>query len=90
LSPKLPRRQNSKTGACHAEGLLDRPLNIRDPDAHGEYRKRHTVILEFESLEQTLACYHSTEYQEARVFLTKAGDVDLVIVPAYTGSQPGR
>ncbi|CAN1485971.1 COG5470 Uncharacterized conserved protein [Rhabdaerophilaceae bacterium] len=45
--------------------------------------RKHNVVLEFADYETALACYNSPEYQAAKVYLEKAGDVDLVIVPGY-------
>lgn len=38
------------------------------------------VVLEFETYEKALACYHSDEYQAARQFRLDAADINVVIV----------
>jgi uncharacterized protein (DUF1330 family) len=45
----------------------------------GPARKRH-VVLEFESYEQALACYHSPEYQAAAKLRQAYAESDIVIV----------
>jgi uncharacterized protein (DUF1330 family) len=43
----------------------------------------HNVVVEFPDYETALACYHSADYQAAKVFLDSVGAIDLVIVPGY-------
>lgn len=45
----------------------------------GEGRPRN-VVIEFDSLEQALACYRSPEYQAAREKRKGAGEAEIVIV----------
>ncbi len=45
----------------------------------GEGRPRN-VVIEFSSLEDALACYHSEEYQQARAHRIDAGIADITIV----------
>ena len=45
----------------------------------GAARERH-VVIEFDSYEQALACYHSPEYAEAARLREAYADSDLVIV----------
>lgn len=52
--------------------------------AMGEPRA-HNVVLEFDSYDAALACYHSPEYTAAKTYLAKVGAIDLVIVPGYEG-----
>jgi uncharacterized protein (DUF1330 family) len=47
--------------------------------------RAHNVVLEFADYDTALACYHSPEYQAAKVFLDQVGEVDLVIVPGFAG-----
>ncbi len=54
----------------------------------GQLRSRH-VVLEFESYEQALACYHSPEYQAAIKLRAAVSTGDIVIVEGYDGPQPG-
>ena len=50
----------------------------------GNSRSRN-VVIEFESYEKALACYHSPEYQNAIGFRTKNGvsEGDIVIIEGY-------
>jgi len=50
----------------------------------GTVRKR-TVVLEFESYEQALACYDSPEYQAAKLIRDPVSTGDLLIVAGYDG-----
>ena len=54
----------------------------------GQLRSRH-VVLEFESYEKALACYHSPEYQAAIKLRLPVSSGDIVIVEGYDGPQPG-
>jgi uncharacterized protein (DUF1330 family) len=38
------------------------------------------VLIEFESLAQAHACYHSPEYAKARAFREKSAMADLILV----------
>jgi len=48
----------------------------------GAARERH-VVIEFESLEQALDCYHSPEYQAAAKLRQAYADSELVIVEGH-------
>ena len=50
--------------------------------------REHNVVIEFETHEIALACYRSAEYQAAKKFLERVGEVDLIIIAGYDGSQP--
>jgi uncharacterized protein (DUF1330 family) len=50
--------------------------------------RQHYVVIEFESYDKALACYRSAEYQAAKKFLEKVGEIELFIVAGYEGSQP--
>ena len=45
----------------------------------GPARQRH-VIIEFDSYDTALACYHSAEYQAAAAFRQQSAIADLVII----------
>lgn len=45
--------------------------------------RKHNVVLEFPSYDAALACYESPEYQKAKEFLDRVGEVDLIIIPEY-------
>jgi uncharacterized protein (DUF1330 family) len=47
------------------------------PEGRGRVRN---VIIEFPSLEDAQACYHSAEYQAARAIREKVADAELVLV----------
>ena len=53
----------------------------------GRLRSRH-VVLEFDSYEKAVACYHSPEYQAAIKLRTPVSTGDIVIVEGYDGPQP--
>jgi uncharacterized protein (DUF1330 family) len=58
---------------------------VRGPAGHvakGTPRQ-HNVVLEFPDYEAALACYHSPEYQAAKVYLDQVGEIDLVICPGF-------
>jgi uncharacterized protein (DUF1330 family) len=42
-------------------------------------------MIEFESYEQALACYHSAEYQEAMSHRQGVAHAEIVIVEAFAG-----
>ena len=48
----------------------------------GKSRERH-VIVEFESYEKALACYHSDEYQAAARIRQACGETDFVIIKGH-------
>ncbi|MFN3230687.1 MAG: DUF1330 domain-containing protein [Alphaproteobacteria bacterium] len=50
----------------------------------GRARAR-TVVIEFPSYEQALACYSSPAYQAAKAIRTSASTGDVVIVEGYDG-----
>ena len=62
-----------KYGAC----FLVRAGRFEAPE--GAARERH-VVIEFDSYEQALACYHSPEYAEAARLRQAYAESDLVIV----------
>ena len=47
----------------------------------GQSRNRN-VVIEFASMEEALACYHSPEYAKARGFRQKASEGEIVLVEA--------
>lgn len=53
----------------------------------GQNRSRN-VVLEFDSVETALACYHSPEYQRAFDIRRNAALADIVIMAGYDGPQP--
>lgn len=60
---------------------------VRGPAGHvvkGTART-HNVVLEFADYDTALACYHSPEYQAAKVYLDQVGEIDLVIVQGFVG-----
>ena len=54
----------------------------------GTARSRNLVI-EFDSYQAALDCYHSSEYQSAKALRADAAESDLVIIQGYAGNQPG-
>ena len=55
----------ARGGAYHALEGADHPRN---------------VVIEFESLDQALACYHSEDYQAARAHRVDAGIANITLV----------
>ena len=51
----------------------------RTEQLEGNGRPRN-VVIEFESMDQALACYNSPEYQAAKVHRVAAGIADVIIV----------
>ena len=49
-------------------------------------RRQHNVVIEFESYDEAVACFHSPEYQQAAQFLVKGCEVDIVICEGYGGA----
>ena len=47
------------------------------------------VVLEFESYEKALACYHSDVYEKAIAIRKPAAELNLVVIEGYDGPQPG-
>jgi uncharacterized protein (DUF1330 family) len=54
----------------------------------GTARARN-VVIEFESYEKALACYHSPEYAAAMALRVGASISDLIVIEGYDGLQPG-
>jgi len=55
--------------------------------ADGISRARHAVI-EFPNYEAALACWKSSEYQEARKVRLPVSTMDVVVIEGYEGQQP--
>ncbi len=53
-------------------------------DVEGKARAR-TVVIEFSSYEQALACYESEGYQKAKALRDPVSTGDLVIIQGYDG-----
>jgi uncharacterized protein (DUF1330 family) len=51
--------------------------------------KSRNVVIEFDSYEQAVACFHSPEYQHAKSLRQNAAFSDLIIIQGYDGPQPG-
>jgi uncharacterized protein (DUF1330 family) len=52
--------------------------------------KSRTVVLEFSSYEEALACYNSDLYQKAKDIRLPVADMNLIIISGYDGPQPGN
>jgi uncharacterized protein (DUF1330 family) len=59
----------------------------RFENADGTSRARHAVI-EFPSYEAALACWKSSEYQDARNIRLPVSTMDVVVIEGYEGSPP--
>ena len=54
----------------------------------GASRQRN-VVIEFESYQAALDCYHSSEYEAAKALrLPPVAEGDLIIIEGYGGPQP--
>ncbi len=52
--------------------------------------KSRTVVLEFSSYKEALACYNSDLYQKAKDIRLSVADMNLIIISGYDGPQPGN
>jgi uncharacterized protein (DUF1330 family) len=55
----------------------------------GKARSRN-VVIEFPSYQAALDCWASEEYQAARALQKGGAEMDLIIIEAYEGPQPGE
>jgi len=53
----------------------------------GKQRARN-VILEFKDMDTALSCYHSPEYQSAKLLRDPISSGDIIIMAGYDGPQP--
>jgi uncharacterized protein (DUF1330 family) len=51
--------------------------------------RARNVVLEFESYQQALDCYNSSEYQHAKSLRETASVGDVIVIEGYDGRQPG-
>lgn len=58
------------------------PSDSRYEVTHDTFKDRH-VVLEFPTYEDALACYRSSEYQEAAKFRDLGGDVDVIVIEGF-------
>lgn len=79
------RKRNGVAFAKFGARFLVR--NGENTIAEGSLKSRH-VVIEFDSYEKALACYHSPEYQEATSYRLPVSSGDLVIISGYDGPQP--
>lgn len=79
------RKRNGIAFAKYGARFLVR--NGKAEQTEGSLKSRH-VVIEFDSYEQALACYHSPEYNEATSYRLPAANGDLVIIEGYDGPQP--
>jgi uncharacterized protein (DUF1330 family) len=49
----------------------------------GRATPQRSVVIEFESYEQALACYHSEQYQQACGYRQGAAKAEVIIVEGY-------
>ena len=63
--------------AAHGARVLARGGRLESLE--GESRPRN-VVIEFDSMEAALACYHSAEYQAARQHRVGEGDAQVMIL----------
>jgi uncharacterized protein (DUF1330 family) len=72
--------------AKHGARFLVRAGRFENPE--GTSRPRN-VVVEFPSYEAALACWHSTDYQQAKALRAPVSTADVVIVEGYDGAPPG-
>jgi uncharacterized protein (DUF1330 family) len=53
----------------------------------GKHRARN-VVLEFKDVDTALSCYHSPEYQWAKLIRDPVSTGDIIIMAGYDGPQP--
>ena len=63
--------------AKHGARVLARGGAVEHLEGEGHPRN---VVIEFDSMEEALACYHSTEYQEAKAHREGAGIANIMIL----------
>ena len=51
--------------------------------------KARTIVIEFDSYENALACYNSDIYQKAKNIRLPVAEMNLFVVRGYDGVQPG-
>lgn len=76
------RAANGKAFAAFGAKFLVRGGEQTSKEGQGRSR---TVVLEFPSYADALACYESDAYQEAKEIRIDASEGDLVIVEGYEG-----
>ena len=76
------RKANAVAFAKYGARVVVRggPQQVRE----GAQRAR-TVVIEFPTLEDAIACYDSPEYQAAKALRDPVSDGDLVILPGWEG-----
>lgn len=62
---------------CYGARVLARGGKIVSLEGRSTTRN---VVIEFESIEQALKCYHSAEYQAAKTYRIGAGEADIMIL----------
>jgi len=55
----------------------------RSEAMEGRATPQRSVVIEFESYEQALACYHSEQYQQACGYRQGAAKAEVIIVEGY-------
>ena len=79
-------KANAESFALYNARFLVRGGEHEVPE--GAARSRN-VVIEFDSYQSALDCYHSPEYQVAKALRVDAAESDLLIIEGYDGSQPG-
>ena len=79
------RQANAEPFAAFGARFLVRggPQDVRE----GQQRSR-TVVIEFPSLAQAIACYESEAYQRAKDSRAAVSEGDMVIIEGYTPEAP--
>lgn len=74
------RAKNGEAFGKYGAKFLVRGGKFEVPE--GKTKSRH-VVIEFETYQKALDCYHSPEYQAAVDLRAGAADADLVIIEGY-------
>jgi len=83
--------QTYRGGALSEDQVVNARFLVRGGEQEvpeGTARSRN-VVIEFDSYQAALDCYHSSEYQSAKALRADAAESDLVIIQGYAGNQPG-
>ncbi|MEP1443978.1 MAG: DUF1330 domain-containing protein [Hyphomicrobiales bacterium] len=83
----VERYKDYVSGAASAFVKYNAKFLVRGGEVHeleGTSRKRN-VVIEFESVEQALACYNEPAYQAAKDIRNTVADGELIIVEGFDG-----
>lgn len=76
------RAKNGEAFSKYGAKFLVRGGKFEAPE--GTARARH-VVIEFDSYQKALDCFHSPEYQAAKALRDGAADANMLIIEGYEG-----